>query len=242
MPGLCPASAEVSALRDEMRASFRRVGDGDAAWTLYLDPRLPEGAEQPLLSALEQAQAVVRKRLALRSSNPTVFAYADRALMKASACINEEVVAFYDGALHVALDRPDLLQSLIHEATHHALFGAELRGPAWAQEGIAMNVAHETWWRDRPHLQALSDAPFSLTDMERSIPYKLPAKQAVAFYVQSALWVQCLLSTRHWTLPRLLSTLRAGSASDAVSYDLPELEHPAYLASCVRSALDGSLQ
>lgn len=58
-PGLCPASAEVSALRDKMRASFRQVGEGDAAWTLYLDPRLPEGTEQQLLSVLDAAQAAV---------------------------------------------------------------------------------------------------------------------------------------------------------------------------------------
>ena len=36
-----------------------------------------------------------------------------------------------------------------------------LLGPAWAQEGIAMNIARETWWQERRWYVALLDHPAS---------------------------------------------------------------------------------
>jgi hypothetical protein len=155
--------------------------------------------------------------------------------MKAAACINENVVAFYDGALHIVANRNDVQQSLLHEYTHHALFSSGFITPAWAQEGIAMNVAQERWWRDDRYLQALVATPFSPEQMDRNIPYKLPSEQAVAFYVQSAALVECLLHERKWGLPDLLAALRAGASSDSLSYDLPELDRGTFLRSCLQS-------
>jgi hypothetical protein len=162
------------------------------------------------------------------------FVYADQPLMKAGACINENVVAFYDGALHIVANRSDVLQSLLHEYTHHALFSAGLITPAWAQEGIAMNVAQERWWRDARYLQALVASPFSLERMDRTIAYKLPSEQALAFYVQSAAFVECLLQARKWALPDLLAALRAGAGSDSLTYDLLELDQSGFLLSCLQ--------
>ena len=71
--------------------------------------------------------------------------------------------------------------------------------------------------------------------MDALIPYKLPSDQAVAFYVQSALTVQCLLGRRSWSLPQLIAALRAGSTPDVASYDLPELEQPSFLRDCATS-------
>lgn len=153
--------------------------------------------------------------------------------MKAAACINEDVVAFYDGALHIVLGSPDLQQSVTHEYAHHALFSSGLVGPAWAQEGIAMNLAGETWWRKRVRLQALRQAPFSGEQMDELIPYKLPAEQAVVFYVQAALTVQCAMRRRGWSLQQLTDMLRASSSNEAISYDLPELLESSFLSNCV---------
>ena len=77
--------------------------------------------------------------------------------------------------------------------------------------------------------------PLSLEDMERTVPYKLPSAQAVAFYVQSAALVECLLQTRKWSPADLLIALRAGSGADALIYELPELDDPSFRRSCVLS-------
>jgi hypothetical protein len=68
--------------------------------------------------------------------------------------------------------------------------------------------------------------------MDSLIAYKLPADQAVNFYVQSALTVQCLLTLRGWTLPQLAEKLIAASGPDLVSYDLPEIQSTSFLSSC----------
>ena len=113
--------------------------------------------------------------------------------------------------------------------------GSGLWAPAWAQEGIAMNVASESWWRDPQLLRALLDRPFSLDDMDHAIPYKLAPQQAVSFYIQSALTVDRLLRTRNWNLRQLFDALRAGSHADSISYDLPELAQASFLSACAAS-------
>ena len=207
--------------------------EGGERGQLHLDPRLPDGAEATVFGLVDQARSAVSRGLGLSSPAPAVYVYFDEQLLKAAACINEDVVAFYDGALHLVVGRPDLLVSVVHEYTHHALFSSGLMGPAWAQEGIAMNVAGETWWRRPELLQALLQLPFSADQLDRTIAYKLPSQQAVSFYVQSALTVECLKATRGWTLQQLTDTLRAGNASDSLSYDLPELERSSFLGDCV---------
>jgi len=232
MPGLCSRPADAAAMREKLTAKFRRF-DGGERGRLYLDPRLPEGAEAGVLASIEQAQLVVNQRLGVQPSPPLVFAYFDQELMKAAACINEDVVAFYDGALHLVAGREDLQQSVIHEYAHHAMFASGLTGPAWAQEGIAMIMARETWWQRPSRLQALLQTSFSVEDAERLIPYKLPAEQALSFYVQSALTVQCLRHLRGWSLRDLADALRIGHRAGSVSYDFPELEQSSFLSNCV---------
>jgi hypothetical protein len=231
-PGLCSTAEDAEATREKLTASFRGF-DGGLQGRIYLDPRLPEGAEVAVLALLSQAQVEVERGLALRPSPPATFVYFDQQLMKAAACINEDVVAFYDGSLHLVMLRSDLQQSVTHEYAHHALFGSGLQGPAWAQEGIAMLVAAETWWQAPARLQAIAEVPFAQEQMESLIPYKLPADQAVAFYVQSALTVQCLLRLRGWSLQELTAALRGGSGPDSISYDLPELQPASFVSNCL---------
>jgi hypothetical protein len=241
-PGLCTAAGEASALRLTLGERFRSSDPDASAWTVHWDPRILAEGEPAVLSALEQAERWISGQLGVRTPRPEVFVYADRALMKASACINEDVVAFYDGALHLVAGSAELQQSVTHEYSHHALFGAGLFAPAWAQEGLAMQLADERWWREPQRLAALVDRPFSLTDMERVIPYKLPGAQAVAYYVQAAAQVQCLLLARRWQPRDLLAALLAGTAADALAYDLPELQQPRFLADCARERLLAPLQ
>ncbi|HEY1532443.1 MAG TPA: translation initiation factor IF-2 [Polyangiaceae bacterium] len=233
-PGLCSSSADAAAARDTVTRSFR-VWDGAERGKFYLDPRLPADAELPILSYLDQADNETSKRLGLRPARPVVFVYFDQQLMKAAACINDDAVAFYDGALHVVANRSDVLQSVLHEYTHHALFSSGMVGPAWAQEGIAMNIARENWWRTPQFLQALLSNPFDQEDMDRSIPYKLSPQQAVAFYVQSAALVECVLRKRNWELKQLFVALQAGTdlGAGTLSYDLPELAQSSFLRDCL---------
>lgn len=95
-----------------------------------------------------------------------------------------------------------------------------------------MLVARETWWRAPARLRTLLAEPFSAEQMESLIPYKLPADQAVGFYVQAAWTVECLLARRRWSLAQLADTLRTGSEPSAVTYDLPELGEATFLSSC----------
>ena len=231
-PGLCSESGDATATRDKLSEGFR-VLDGGERGQLHLDPRLPEGAEGAILGLLEQARSITIRGLGASPPPPQVYVYFDEQLLKAAACINENVVAFYDGALHLVAGRADLPASVVHEYTHHALFSSGLMGPAWAQEGMAMSAAGEIWWRSPERIQALLQLPFSADQMDRTIPYKLPSQQAVSFYVQSALTVECLKKRRAWSLGQLADALRAGNASDSLSYDLPELAQRSFLSDCV---------
>jgi hypothetical protein len=235
MPGLCATPADAVATREKLTENFRLL-QTEGGERLDLDPRLPDGAEAGVANAIEQARIAAHRYLGLFPPPPPVFVYFDRQLLKAAACINDDVVAFYDGALHVIAGRDDLQLSVTHEYAHHALMSSGVRGPAWAQEGIAMILAGETWWQQPSRLEALLQAPFTSDDMDRVIPYKLPADQAVSFYVQAALTVQCLRHLRGWSLRDLADAMRAGLGSGSVSYDLPELEQSSFLSHCVALA------
>jgi len=231
-PGLCSTTEAAAATRDKLTARFRQF-DTDSA-RLFLDPRLSPKAENAVLELLAQARTAVEEGLGVQPAPPSVFVYFDQSLMKAAACINEDVVAFYDGALHLVVGRDDLQQSVTHEYTHHALFGSGLVGPAWAQEGIAMILSGELWWQQRARLQSLLRAPFSAEQMDELIPYKLPAQQAAVFYVQAALTARCLMRVRGWSLQQLADALRSSSES-SISDEFPELTDSSFLRGCVAS-------
>lgn len=234
-PGLCALADEASAAHQGLIARFRAIEWGGAR--LLLDPRLPIGSEAALLAQLERAERETAASLALRAPRPDVFAYADTQLLLAAACTNAEVVAYYDGALHVVPSDTDVEQSVLHEYTHHVLMSAGMIGPAWAQEGIAMHVARETWWRDARWLARLSDEHFALDDMESVVPYTLTADQAVLFYAQSAVMVACASEDEANGLAGLVSALAAGSDGRELTYDLPAAAAPASWRACVRGLM-----
>jgi len=62
-------------------------------------------------------------------------------------------------------------------------------------------------------------------------------EQAVAFYVQSAALVECLMRERHWALSELFATLAAGSSTDPLTYDIPELDSRSFLSDCIGQGL-----
>jgi hypothetical protein len=231
-PGLC-RGGEGAGARDTLLARFQ-LWDGGERGTFRVDPRLPLESVQPILGYLEDAERAVAARLKLRVARPETFLYFDQRLLRAAACVNSEVVAYYDGAMHVVPGDADVRASVIHEYTHHALFSSGLLGPAWAHEGIAMAVAQETWWMDRRWLDALLDHPIGIQDLDERVPYKLAPEPALEFYAQSAALVACLLDRRHWELDALFSALtQRANNGEALIYELPEVEYPSFLRGCV---------
>jgi hypothetical protein len=234
-PGLCAESSEAAEAQATLVSHFRTL-EWDGAARLYLDPRLSEDAHLPLLDYLHGAQRQIVDVLQIEPEPPDVFAYFDSKLLLAAACTNDDVVAYYDGALHVVLSHADVQVSVLHEYTHHALMSAGLLGPAWAQEGIAMHVARETWWRSSAWLERLATEPLPLAAMEQAIPYTLSSEQALAFYAQAASMVFCAAEAHEAGLRGLyldLSRTRQQSTSSGYGYDLPEVLEPFAWRRCV---------
>jgi hypothetical protein len=235
-PGLC-ARPERSSEAQQVLMSHFRAAELAAGARVFLDPRLPAGAEQPVLGYLEEAQRILQAELQLAPGVPDVFLYQDVQLLLASACTNADVVAYYDGALHIVVTRDDVRESVLHEFTHHALMTAGVIGPAWLQEGLAMHVARETWWRRPELLQRLLDRPFGLSTMETMVPYTLENDQAVLFYVQAAAMVECTTREPDSTLSGLLSELDVQQAGESLDYGLPARAELSALRECVRELI-----
>ncbi len=238
-PGLCVKAEAASEAHGRLMRHFRVV-DEDGGARFYVDPRLPLGAQRSLLAHLEEAKREARIELGLVTPSPDVFVYHDVELLLAAACTNEDVVAYYDGALHVVLHRADVRESILHEYAHHALMTNGILGPAWAQEGIAMHVARETWWLTPQWLERVADQPFSMDVMEREIPYTLSSEQAVLFYVQAAAMVACATREQPADLAGLVRALRASHSGGELSYALPAPATPASLRACVKTLLRGA--
>ncbi len=225
-PGLCAESSEAAEAQATLVSRFRLL-EWDGGARLHLDPRLNQDAHLPLLDYLHGAQREISEVLEIAPEPPDVFAYFDSKLLLAAACTNADVVAYYDGALHVVLSHADVQVSVLHEYTHHALMSAGLLGPTWAQEGIAMHVARETWWRSATWLGRLTSEPLPLSAMEQAIPYTLSSEQAAAFYAQSASMVFCAAEAHEAGLRGLFLDLSgAPSSSSEYGYDLPEVLQP----------------
>jgi hypothetical protein len=96
-------------------------------------------------------------------------------------------------------------------------------------------MARETWWLDPEWLEPVISRPLAMDEMDQSIPYKLAPERAVAFYVQSAAFVACIVEARNWGLRDLFETLRSGadSAGAAMMYDLPEVERDSFVRGCL---------
>jgi hypothetical protein len=234
-PGMCEKPGPASAARRAMMGRFQRVKWEPNA-ILFLDPRLPYGSQRNLFAPLEAAEREIAEQLDLHPARPDVFAYRDTQLLLAGGCTNDNVVAYYDGDMHVVATHSDVQQSITHEYTHHALMTSGLVAPAWAQEGIAMNVARETWWQTGEWLERVAARPFALDVMERTVPYTMTSEQALAFYVQAAAMVWCSTLDDPEGLRGLVRKL--STSGSTLDYELPPLAEPSSLRACTREILD----
>jgi hypothetical protein len=229
--GLCAEQLEASEeVRGLLKTRFR-VWEGGERGRFFLDPRLPDDARVQVLAMLDRSEAQVQAKLKLAPARPDVFVYKDAELLRAAACVNDGVIAYYDGALHLAIDDRDLAASVTHELAHHALMSSGLRGPAWAQEGLAMHAADERWWMRPAQLAKVTSRPFSLEQMEEIVPYKLVEEQSITFYVQAAAMVGCILVRKRMDLAGVVDALQ--NAVDSLA-EVRELFEPEDLEACVR--------
>jgi hypothetical protein len=127
-------------------------------------------------------------------------------------------------------------ESVLHEYAHHALISSGLVGPAWAQEGIAMTVANETWWRQREWLERVAEEPFSIETMEQAVPYTLSSQDASLFYVQAAAMVACALQDEEGGLSGLARSLRQ-SRGGVLDYTLSGWADPRHFRTCANELL-----
>lgn len=175
-------AAEKASARERVRMAFKRTTGPRGNASLYFDPAAPDQTVELLLHALARIQELINARLGLSSEPPDVYLYRSPVELREGVCVTPQTVSYYDGAIHLAImPVGDLLGSLKHEYTHHALFTHAIRRPAWFQEGAAMLIGGEDSWSHwRPKGTLLRPA-----QMVEPLPRAASVEMAEAFYGQA---------------------------------------------------------
>jgi len=204
------------------KGSSKKLSD----WVAYLkgfrDKSTPELAlladwhVQPALLervrlSVSLARTNVRLQTGIDAPPPVVYAHLDPATLREHACLTENAVAFYDGAIHVAVSetqRGEIYRSVLHEYTHHALQGVGIREPIWFQEGVAMRVAAENAARFE-----LAVPGIDVAQMVDGFPHGASRQFAEKFYGQAARMVEFLnrLCRRQGCVRDWVAKLRDGA-------------------------------
>jgi hypothetical protein len=156
------------------------------AQRLYADRAVEGRVVSHTARLLGFARDEVQRATELTTEPPDIYVHRDLATLQKYSCVVGNVVAFYDGAMHladVADDRKlrvELWYSVVHEYTHHALHSHGIREPIWFQEGLAMHVAREPW-------RGFDITPpgFDVRDMSDGFPHTATPKTAERFYGQA---------------------------------------------------------
>ena len=157
---------------------------------VYMDPNMSESRLGAVVRALERSKRVAESHLGMRTQTPDLFVYADLAALQNWSCVHRSAVAYYDGAIHVAIQR-DWETSLTHEYVHHTLTTAGILEPMWFHEGTAMFLADEKWWESAWYAGTI-DATVSFGDMIAPHVHGTSEDQALAYYGEARLMVAFL--------------------------------------------------
>jgi hypothetical protein len=184
--GQCAAGSEPRAVLDRAQylATFERVAVPDT--TLFVEAGVTAEAVATVRENLTQARAVAEGRLGLDASPPLIYLYASVQSLRDHACVNSSSVAYYDGAIHLAMNTAEdhylaLKRSLGHEYVHHVLFRNGIEEPMWFQEGSALLFAGEhSWFKWHPTGRMLPSSA-----MVRDFPQTASPEFTEAFYGQS---------------------------------------------------------
>ena len=234
--GLCSDPSAASDAQDRLRFSFRELSWGDTA-RLYIDPRLPTAVDPAMLQALERVERALGSALGPLPARPDVFGYFDRERLQECSCVDAAVSAFYDGALHAVLTQREMLQSLLRQYARHALVSRGLIGQSWEREGIALDIAGESWWQERSWLMRIANTPLELDALEQELPDTTNKGRAQLFYAHAAAMFRCATRQLRDGLTGLVAALDVQQARGELSYRLPSSAEPVQLRSCVADLL-----
>jgi hypothetical protein len=185
--------------RAEYLATFTPVPIGGA--TLRVEPGVPSAAVDTLRPQPRGIEQRIARSLGVSSPPPLIYLYPSVAALREHSCVRAPAVAYYDGAIHLAVTEPapddvywqrslaDLRKTLLHEATHHALASNGIFAPFWLQEGLAMEIAGDSprdayaVWRKNPiRAELLVDA----------YPDDATPEIVTAYYAQSGIMLEFL--------------------------------------------------
>jgi len=191
-PGLCVGGAGDRA--DKLRARYLATFVPTPAWhtSLLVHPQVPATAVADIKDHLELLNAYAARQIGLPASPPFIYVYPTVAALREHSCAGVQAVAYYDGAIHLALESEsgaELYQNLRHEYAHHVLVSNGIDGPFWFQEGTAMALAG-----DAPSDSYIlwHEHPIDVADMVRGFPHTAPLEVATAYYANAYVMMEFL--------------------------------------------------
>ncbi len=222
--GLCAQRPRESLKeqRSALLASFVPRQFGEAH--LLADSRVDTTALNGVAVHLAQARVATQGWVDFPSNvpPPTTIVYFDAPQLRSVACVSEQTVGYFDGALHIAADpalsEASIGQTVVHEYVHFALNALKVPKPMWLHEGLAMQVAGENWWADArldlPRWIQGSHFPFDA--MVFAFPHTADEKFALAAYYQSFRMVGFVVEQRG---PLAIRQVVSSLAAQAISAD-----------------------
>lgn len=193
--GLCQDETMTSADSSRARLLDEFVRHEVDGANIFLDPAVSTSALKVMERLVLEAHGIVSTLFGVDAPRVDIYFYRDAALLRASSCINEIAVAFYDGDIHISGDLgfEQLRKNVIHEYTHHALNSAGVELPMWLQEGGAMYAAEETWWMHSEAQALLYQGSLPLDEMVWAFPHGVDQDFAVTVYVQAITMVRMVV-------------------------------------------------
>jgi hypothetical protein len=188
-----PLAAQAERRKELLRTFVARSVDGIS---FYVDPDVSASDLDRLAEHVPHAKRYVEGQLGLASTLPEIYVYDSIASLQRWSCVPVSAVAYYDGAIHVALEfDQDWKASFLHEYVHHVLASAGIRGPMWFHEGTAMLLAREHWWEPPLHEDGFSPR-LRIDQMLDPMVAGISEDDAVAYYMEAVLMVRCLFWLR----------------------------------------------
>jgi hypothetical protein len=197
-PTLCgPGTTDKQTAWSSYLRGFRRFDAGkNVIFADFTIDRLLLARLDVLVETLVRGQ--VSARLGLDSPPPPIYVHASVEALRKYSCVNAAAVAFYDGSIHLAdVSRQrggnmEMLRSLRHEYTHHVLMMHGIHEPIWLQEGLAMQVADESY-----DISKVTTPGIDIREMSLSFPHTASAEYAQRFYRQAYAMVSFLHELCH---------------------------------------------
>ncbi|HXS15655.1 MAG TPA: hypothetical protein VN764_00615, partial [Polyangiaceae bacterium] len=176
---------------------------------VHAHPDVQRWIIEEVLSNIRSAAKRVSSDLKLEAAAPLIWVHPDPATMRKHSCVNDNAVAYYDGAIHLApLEQAsgasegvemdderrrrelvsELRQSLTHELVHHVLVSNGVGKPIWLQEGVATMIAgdqpadaYALFKKHRVEVSTMTDGPAPTATLGEANVYYAHAYVMVEF-------------------------------------------------------------